>query len=76
MSRIPVAVVWDILWVPIIWNLPDIISGADKELSPEQLTIPLPGTLQLAGTVICIGPNKRMQPNDGTARLIPGGRRR
>lgn len=34
--------IWDILWLPVIFNIIDIASGGDSELSPEQLTIPIP----------------------------------
>jgi hypothetical protein len=32
----------DLLMLPVVGNLIDILTGADHELVPEQLTIPLP----------------------------------
>ncbi len=34
--------IWDILWLPVIFNVIDIASGGDCELNPSQLTIPVP----------------------------------
>jgi hypothetical protein len=34
--------IWDIWWLPVIFNVIDIASGGDCELNPSQLTIPVP----------------------------------